>query len=856
MKRLAGDRLERSDAAAVASGTYVTPKKSMTRSGETPSVGPAIATSLLIVDDQPKNLLALEALLEPLEVEVVRANSGQEALKQLLTRDFAAILLDVQMPTMDGFETAQLIKARERSRHIPIIFLTAISKDEAFVFKGYTVGAVDYMAKPFDPDILRSKVQVFIDLYRKTELLKIHEKALRERELAELRKVSERRYKDLAESMPQIVWMADADGQLTYGNRRWFDCVAASAKSSGDSNALQWKDILLPEDLERFLEQMNAAREAGTSWSGEYRFGSSTTNVYRWHLVRVVPLVQDVDQVTSWVGTSTDIDDRRHAEDALRLLAEASTILGSSLDYTKTFDEVARLAIESQCDWCVVDAARQNGGVERLVMASCGASPDGADTARGVATVIATNTAQLVSDMADCTSWLCAPIVLRDRTFGAVSMACTTNQHQFSPADLEIAQDLARRMAAAIEISELYDIAQNERVKLEAAHKAKDEFLATLSHELRTPLNAMLGWTQLLRAGDLEESEFDRALETIERNAKAQAQLIADLLDVSRIVTGKLHLNVGKVQLPALIEAAIDAVRLTADAKKITLETSLDPFTRDVKGDPNRLLQVLGNLLNNALKFTPANGTVRLELHEDGERARITVSDTGQGISAEFLPYVFDRFRQADSTSTRTQGGLGLGLAIVSHLVQLHGGTVEVSSPGKDKGSTFTVDLPIPLEQESGEARLTPTQQARPASTARELLNLHILLVEDHPDGRGMARAVLERAGAVVTEVSSASAALDAIQLNPADPPDILVSDIGLPGEDGYALIQKVRALMPGHGGDILAVALTAYASEEDRLRALRAGFDAHLTKPIEPSQLTMIVSKLARDGAERISQN
>jgi PAS domain S-box-containing protein len=832
----------------------------MTRSGDTPSVGPAISTALLMVDDQPKNLLALEALLEPLGVDLVRANSGQEALKHLLTRDFAAILLDVQMPTMDGFETAALIKDRERSRHIPIIFLTAISKDEAFVFKGYTVGAVDYMAKPFDPDILRSKVQVFIDLYRKTELLKIHEKALRERELAELRKISERRYKDLAESMPHIVWMADAAGKLTYGNRRWFDTVGPATSSpdvgSAADGALDWEQILLPEDRQRFLEQMSGALADGTNWSGEYRFGSPSTNVYRWHLVRVVPLVQDNDEITTWVGTSTDIDDRRHAEDALRLLAEASTILGSSLNYKATFDEVARLAVQKHCDSCVVDVGREHGIVERVVTASRAKSaPEPRDTARNVSAVIASNTAQLVSDVsAECNSWLCAPIVLRDRTFGAVSMACSTNQRRFTTADLEIAQDLARRMAAAIEISELYDIAQNERVKLEAAHKAKDEFLATLSHELRTPLNAMLGWTQLLRAGDLEESEFDRALETIERNAKAQAQLIADLLDVSRIVTGKLHLNVGKVQLPSLIEAAIDAVRLTADAKKITLETSLDPFTRDVKGDPNRLLQVLGNLLNNALKFTPANGTVRVELHEDEERARITVSDSGQGISAEFLPYVFDRFRQADSTSTRTQGGLGLGLAIVSHLVQLHGGSVQVASPGKDKGSTFTVDLPIPLEQpESTDSRLSPAPQSRPAVTARELMNLHILLVEDHPDGRGMARAVLERAGAVVTEVSSAAAALDAIE-RAGNPPDILVSDIGLPGEDGYALIEKVRALMPGHGGDILAVALTAYASEEDRLRALRAGFDAHLTKPIEPSQLTMIVSQLARDGAERIS--
>jgi signal transduction histidine kinase/ActR/RegA family two-component response regulator len=601
---------------------------------------------------------------------------------------------------------------------------------------------------------------------------------------------------------------------------------------------------------------MNAALEAGTDWSGEYRFGSPSTNVYRWHLVRVVPLVQDKEEISTWVGTSTDIDDRRHAEDALRLLAEASTILGSSLDYKTTFDQVARLAVEKHCDWCAVDVGH-HAIVERVVTAShAPSSAEPHDIARHVATAIATGTAQLVTDVSKgVSSWLCAPIVLRARTFGAVSMACSTSQRRFTFADLEIAQDLARRMAAAIEIAELYDIAQNERVKLEAAHKAKDEFLATLSHELRTPLNAMLGWTQLLRAGDLEESEFDRALETIERNAKAQAQLIADLLDVSRIVTGKLHLNVGKVQLPALIEAAIDAARLTADAKKISLETSLDPFTRDVKGDPNRLLQVLGNLLNNALKFTPANGTVRVELHENNERACITVSDSGQGITAEFLPYVFDRFRQADSTSTRTQGGLGLGLAIVSHLVQLHGGTVHVASAGKDMGSTFTVELPIPVEQlEATEARLPSAPHSRPALAARELLNLRVLLVEDHPDGRGMARAVLEHAGAIVTEVSSAAAALHAIEACAANPPDILVSDIGLPDEDGYALIQKVRARLPGHGGDILAIALTAYASEEDRLRALRAGFDAHLTKPIEASQLTTIVSQLARDGAERLS--
>ena len=693
-----------------------------TRSGEFQLALAAIKPAVLLVDDQPKNLLALEAILEPLGTDLVMAHSGQEALKQLLTRDFAVILLDVQMPIMDGFETAMLIKERERSRHIPVIFLTAISKDEAFVFKGYTVGAVDYMFKPFDPDILRSKVQVFLDIYRKTEQLKLQDRVLRERELAELRRSSERRYRELAESMPQIVWTATPEGELAYGNRRWFDCARTSLT---DPNGLRWEAILHPDDVEPFSIGWRQAIEQGEAWGGEYRLGSWVESDYRWHLVRAVPLRSERGTVTSWVGTCTDIDDRKRAEDALRFLAEASKVVGATLNYADSFAQVAALIVQTQADVCIVDCVSAEGTfTERVVAVSKRESPvtvravserfpPDEDSPYGPGKVVRARESELLPEVTDAIkviisqdaahlaelraisalSWVCVPLVSQNRVFGAVTLVASQSRRRYDEGDLEMAEDLARRMASAAHMADLYEIAQAERRKLEEAHKAKDEFLATLSHELRTPLNAMLGWTQLLRGGDLDESEFDRALETIERNAKAQAQLIADLLDVSRIVTGKLNLSVGRVQLPTLIEGALEAVRLQADDKGIVLESSIDPFVPEIRGDPNRLTQVISNLLSNALKFTPQAGKISVRLESDGGTACIAVSDTGHGIMGEFLPYVFERFRQADSTSTRSQGGLGLGLAIVRHIVELHGGNVKVTSAGKDRGATFTVCL-------------------------------------------------------------------------------------------------------------------------------------------------------------------
>lgn len=384
------------------------------------------------------------------------------------------------------------------------------------------------------------------------------------------------------------------------------------------------------------------------------------------------------------------------------------------------------------------------------------------------------------------------------------------------------------------------------RQEAEAANRLKDEFLATLSHELRSPLNAILGWTQLIRSRQLDAAATTKAMSTIERNAKSQKQLIEDLLDVSTIITGKLRLNVRPVELVFVIESAIDTVRPAADAKAIQLQSVLDPSASLVWGDADRLQQVMWNLLSNAIKFTPKGGSVQVLLERVESYIEIAVSDTGQGISPDFLPYVFDRFRQADSSITRSYGGLGLGLAIVRHIVELHGGTVRVASSGEGQGATFTVQLPLMAVrwQTRERERLLPTvENSATFSHFPSLEGLRVLIIDDEADARDLISAVLEECGATVRAVASVSSALDAIsQLKP----DILVSDIGMPGEDGYTFIRKVRSLCCQPGREIPAVALTAYARPEDRTLALENGFQMHLSKPIDPGELAQAVANLA----------
>jgi signal transduction histidine kinase/ActR/RegA family two-component response regulator len=384
----------------------------------------------------------------------------------------------------------------------------------------------------------------------------------------------------------------------------------------------------------------------------------------------------------------------------------------------------------------------------------------------------------------------------------------------------------------------------------EDANRTKDEFLATLSHELRTPLTAILGWARMLSGGQLDEANTARALATIERNAKAQSQLIEDILDVSRVITGKLRLEVQPVNLASVIEAAINAVLPAADAKGIRLQRVLDTGASMVSGDPARLQQVIWNLLSNAIKFTPKDGRVQIKLERVNSHVEITVTDNGQGIGPDILPYVFERFRQADSSTTRAHGGLGLGLAIVRHLVEMHGGTVRAESRGDDQGATFTISLPLVVMRAFDVRRASDAERVHPTASAdvpfdcpSELEGLRLLVVDDEADTRTLLKAVLEQCGATVIAVASAGEALAALR---ETRPDVLISDLGMPGEDGYSLIKKVRALSPEDGGQTPSAALTAYARVEDRMKVLRAGFQIHIPKPVEPAELITVVANLA----------
>jgi len=384
---------------------------------------------------------------------------------------------------------------------------------------------------------------------------------------------------------------------------------------------------------------------------------------------------------------------------------------------------------------------------------------------------------------------------------------------------------------------------QSARTEAESANQAKDEFLSIVSHELRNPLNSMLGWVHMLRNREFDAAKTDRALLAIERSAKAQAKLIEDILDTSRITTGKLDLDIQEIPLAPVIESAIGVARLSAEAKNIQIIAVLESETIEISGDPDRLQQVILNLLSNAIKFTPVEGRVTVKLECIGSLAKIEVSDTGKGISADFLPYVFERFRQANSSSTRSEDGLGLGLSIVYHLVELHGGQVNAESPGVGQGATFTVQLPLLNRANREKTNLTPPPHYSINSSLLE--GLRVLVVDDDAGLRELLKTILEQYAAEVTAVSSAKEALNTLTANPREY-DVLLSDIGMPEEDGYMLIRQVRELSAELGGQIPAAALTAYVRGEEQRETFNAGFQRHIAKPVEPEQLVLVIAELA----------
>jgi PAS domain S-box-containing protein len=596
------------------------------------------------------------------------------------------------------------------------------------------------------------------------------------------------------------------------------------------------------------------------------------------------PIRNAEGELTGVVLVFRDVTEKRRADQRRQFIGEASRKLAlSGLDYDATLASVACLPVPHVADGAIVDILEPDGTVTRLAAVHAAPSPiDLADTLRqrypsepdiprAVHEVLRRGGSVLWPDLADRSpgtdssvgafdgeaalllrlevddtrylavlrglgvrSAMIVPLRARGRTRGAMTLVSLKAGRRYDLDDLTLAEELSSFAALSLDNAQLYREAQQ-------VNRAKDEFLAILSHELRTPLTAILGWTRMLRQGSLKIETQARALEAIERNGALQAQLVEDLLDASRIITGKIRLEVMPIDLTPVINAAIDAVRHGADAKGIEIHVHIDPAAGPVSGDPTRLQQVVWNLLSNAIKFTQKGGRVSVVLSRVGGAARIEVHDNGQGIPAEFLPYVFDRFRQADSTSTRPHSGLGLGLAIARHLVELHGGTVQADSPGVGRGATFTVDLPIAV----GASTLRKIDHPAAFLDAEPALQgLHILVVDDEQDARELVSAVLERKGATVTAVSTVSEALATIE---RDKPDVILSDLGMPGEDGYSLIRKLRARSPEQGGRIPAAALTAYASAQDRARALLAGFQSHVPKPIEASELAAVIVSLAR---------
>ncbi len=573
------------------------------------------------------------------------------------------------------------------------------------------------------------------------------------------------------------------------------------------------------------------------------------------------------------------LNQRERAERAHQqatFLAQAGVALGSSLDYEATLRTVAELAVPLIADWCAVDVLGADGKLKRLAVAHVDPAkiefarsfgeryPEDPDAPNSISQVIRTGRPVMMSSIPDellvaaardaehlqalrelgLTSYIGVPLTANGRTFGAMLFVTAESARPYDSDDLQFAQAVAERAALAVDNARAYS-------EVRAANRAKDEFLATLSHELRTPMNAIMGWGQMLQHGVVDPSRAAHAVDAIVRNAAAQGRLIEDLLDLSRIISGKLRLDVEVIDLGEVVSAALATMEPAAQAKGVRIQSLTDESGGRVYGDRQRLQQAVWNVLSNAVKFTPRGGRIQIHVLRINSHLEIVVSDTGEGIPADILPFVFDRFRQADSSSTRQHTGLGLGLAIVRHIIELHGGTVEAASDGPGMGSTFRLKLPLSVAKSVTTAdSYSPAHPAAPTITTGsldvaalpDLAGMHLLVVEDDSDARDMVAYLLRQRNADVVVAASVEDALAAIEDRV---PDVILSDIEMPGRDGFDLIRTVRARRPEEGGTVPAAALTAYSRSEDRAKSMLAGFDAHLSKPVDLAELFAVVVRL-----------
>jgi signal transduction histidine kinase/DNA-binding response OmpR family regulator len=827
------------------------------RSEPLPSSRPESA-AVLLVDDTPSNLLALEAVLAPLGVRTVSAGSGEEALRHVEREPFAVALVDVQMPNLDGFELTRRIRQTEHGRELPVLFITAIHRDEVYAKQGYAVGAADYITKPFDPDIVRARVRGVVSLYEQRETVRRGQVALRtqERDEALRRLIAFERIATAALETNDVKSLLDELLAAFIGAADAADLAAIFLCEGGSLKLGAAVGVKIPSES----QQLKVGEGFAGTIAAERR-----------------PLAMPDAQQSALVRGSWIRDNGVRGLYGVPLLHSGELLGVAYIGSTRasTFSKAEKRLFGAAAERAALAVARH------LEISRMNAMLTAAPACIAIVQVPAYELDFVNPACAQLFGPNLLGVCLNQTGFGERALAVVQEVEKTGEtrelAELEVsgrpgthylrftaqplhnssggvdrvlifaidvtAQVLAQREIEATQAAraELLDRERAARQAAEIASTSKDEFLATVSHELRTPLNAILGWSTLARSKP--GIDPNRALTIIERNARAQARIVEDVLDFSRIARGKMRLSVAAVDLTAVVGEALEAVRPAAEAKGLELKIRLD-LDQPLLGDADRIQQVTWNLLSNAVKFTSPGGKVTLSSSCQGGKAVLEVSDTGQGIEPEFIPYLFEPFRQANGSTTRRHGGLGLGLAIVRQIVQAHGGTIRAESPGAGKGARFVVELPLgetlSVSQE-GPPEGPPSSRDVTQSSLR-LDGLKVLLVDDEVDSRELMAHVLSGRGA---EVISCGSVEEVISKFPEVRPHVLVSDIAMPGADGFELMRWLRQLPVDQGGQTPAVAVTAHARKETREQALRAGFQRHAPKPVDINSLVSTIAEL-----------
>lgn len=739
--------------------------------------------SILILEDSPTQAQELTHFLHEHGYRCFVAPNGQEGLKRLESSRPILIISDVMMPRMNGFEFCRRVKSDASLKDIPFILLTSLS-DTSDIIRGLECGADNFVTKPYEKNYLLSRIDSLLTNRR-----------LRSRE---------------SQASGVEVEFAGKQHLITSERQQILDLLLSTYDQAVQINQ---RLKLRESELEASNARLSALHAIGNAVSQSLDLNKILNDA--------------LDKLIEVAGL--DI--------AAILLTEGGSLLLKA--YRNVPEEIARLMSGEREESNWVDRLSQ---ISQPVVVPSGWVSGGME--------LATEICADVGRRLNCSSFMCVPLRSKGTPQGLL-LSGTSYDHDFTHADIELMQGIGNQLAVALENGRLFEAERRSRKEAEAANRAKDEFLAIVSHELRTPLSAMMGWTRLLRGGKLDAQQTQSAIEAIERSGKAQGQLVNDLLDVSRMVAGKLILTLNTVDLRLILSEVIEDMQAQAAARNISLNISFDKDVKELIGDTTRLHQVVSNLISNAIKFTPEGGRIDVTLDSvidsSGVFAEVKVKDNGAGISSEFLPYVFERFRQADTSNARQHGGLGLGLTIVRHIVELHKGQVSAESEGLGFGATFIVRLPCTTAAGGADRSGAPQGVVKGENASVPAIRLNgvkVLLVDDQNDARAVFTTMLNQYGAEVTSVSTAAEAIEVLQQLK---PDVLVSDIAMPGEDGFGLIKRVRSLPPEYGGKTPAVALSATTTKNDQ-SILAAGFQRHLMKPVDPAELAETVASVIDD--------